>query len=90
MSSCKSGKVSTAWLKLLEETVGETWLAAMFRRLVGFERRPTSMRFVGSQEVSDRMTYLEQICCCDLKLFGLPKCLSNYQVNLPNDSRSVL
>lgn len=43
----------------------------------------------GKKEINDRMTYLEQICCCDLTLFGLPKSLSNCPVNPTNDSRSV-
>lgn len=37
----------------------------------------SSITFWGTKEMNDRMTYLEQICCCDLTPFGLPKSMSN-------------
>lgn len=37
------------------------------------------------EEMSDRMTDSEQLCCCDLTLFGLPKIMCNFLSDLSND-----
>lgn len=60
----------------VDDTKGKNklWLSAMFSRLMGLKNRIRNITFLGSKVMTDN---LEQICCSDLTLFGLPKSISN-------------
>lgn len=78
-TSCKESQV--------EETLGkneEVLAGSYVQQAHGFQMHEhLSSMYLGSKEMNDRMIYLEQVCCCDVTLSGLPKSTSNCPVTLP-------